>query len=125
MRLARSLKKLGGMKPTILIIDDNKNQTLALKTHLQLKGYTAATASNLAEARAELSKSSFDVIVTDIHLSDGSGFDLLQDHPSGIIAMSGDVTQSQAALDAGFTAYLLKPFEIETLLTTIENIVKG
>lgn len=113
------------MKPKILIIDDNKNQTLVLKTHLGLKGYFAITATSITDAKRVLQSENIDLLLSDVHLPDGTGSDLLgtrNDIKS--IAMSGDTEPEQLAVakQAGFDAYLIKPFTIEELIETIDQL---
>ncbi len=113
------------MKPNILIVDDNKNQTLVLKTHLGLKGYQTKVATSIEEAKGILESKSIALLLSDVHLPDGTGSDLLG--ASGVmrsIAMSGDTQPEQvaAAKQAGFDAYLIKPFTIEELVNTIEQL---
>jgi len=113
------------MKPRILIIDDNANQTLVLKTHLGLKGYECTVAGSTRQAKAILSSEEIQLILSDIHLPDGNGSDVLNVKPSlKAIAMSGDTSfeQMDAAKRSGFHAYLIKPFEIDELVQTIDEL---
>jgi DNA-binding NtrC family response regulator len=79
------------MKPKILIVDDNANQTLVLKMHLGLKGYESVVASTITEAKTILQAQTINLIVSDIHLPDGIGSEILSSiDPIKSIAISGD-----------------------------------
>jgi two-component system OmpR family response regulator len=113
------------MKPKILIVDDNANQTLVLKMHLGLKGYESVVASTITEAKTILQAQTINLIVSDIHLPDGIGSEILSSiDPIKSIAISGDTEpeQMEIAKQAGFDAYLVKPFTIEELIQTIEQL---
>jgi CheY-like chemotaxis protein len=79
------------------------------------------TARTLAEARVALAQSQFEVLLSDIGLPDGSGWELLERQPLArrvfAVAMSGfgmnaDNGRSRAA---GYRHHLVKPFKLAEL----------
>ena len=64
---------------TILIIDDDEQFNLMMKTALEVKGYEVETASNGREAKALYQNKKYDVIVTDIIMPDVDGYEVILD----------------------------------------------
>src|SRR5690349_18970791 len=69
----------GGLMPHALLVDDDGNFVTGLAEVVGREGFTTKTAGTLKEARAELAKTTPDVILVDLHLPDGSGIDLFKD----------------------------------------------
>ncbi|MEO6054271.1 MAG: response regulator [Chthoniobacterales bacterium] len=110
----------------ILIVENHPDTLRYIKDYIQLMGHEVHIASDKTSALKILSNSSLDVLISDIHLPDGDGWELmkkakeLQPRLFGI-AMSGlgskaDCKQSHSA---GFQQHLAKPFlpeDLEALL---------
>jgi two-component system, OmpR family, catabolic regulation response regulator CreB len=64
----------------ILVVDDEPHIGLLLRPHLEQLGYRVSLARTLADARAILAipTATVDAVLLDLHLPDGSGFDLLR-----------------------------------------------
>ncbi len=107
---------------TILFVEDNANTALAAKTMLGLRGYSVDTAGSVAAAQALLARKRYDLLVSDIRLPDGAGYELLPDFPRAI-AISGFTTEADRseAIAKGFGEYLTKPFKSEELIAAIER----
>ncbi|MGC8835039.1 MAG: response regulator, partial [Armatimonadota bacterium] len=63
---------------SILVVDDEASMRLALGAALRRRGYKVKTAASASEAASLLSSNTFDVVVTDLRLSDGSGMDVVR-----------------------------------------------
>ena len=63
---------------TVLLVDDDAEFTDVACTIIEFLGHEVLTASTLAEAREWLSKESFDHILLDFMLPDGSGLHLME-----------------------------------------------
>jgi signal transduction histidine kinase len=112
----------------VLIVDDAAGVSDVLAIKLEREGYVTAVARNAERASNLLEQDEFDVILLDIRLPDGSGFELLarlRQHRSlldtPIIVISGldqssDVT---AALHDGANDYITKPFDLPVVLARI------
>ena len=110
----------------VFLVENHPDFCHFLQLYLQVKGHTVFCAQTVAEALEKLPGSSCDVLLSDIHLADGSGWQLLhrvrQDHPDiYAIAMSGAGLRADRELSraAGFRHHLLKPFapgELNALL---------
>lgn len=64
----------------ILVVDDEPHIGLLLRPHLEQMGFRVSLARTLADARALLARptAAVDAVLLDLHLPDGSGFDLLR-----------------------------------------------
>lgn len=106
----------------ILLVEDHEPTRLALTQLLLHRRYKVTTAGSLAKARSLMEKhDDFHLLISDIGLPDGSGYDLMSEFQkkfaAGGIALTGygreqDVARSEAS---GFTAHLTKPVRIELL----------
>ncbi len=111
----------------ILLVEDHDQTRQLLARLLQLEHHEVTAAAGMAEALAAAQTGTFDVVLSDIGLPDGSGLDLMRElqqryHLSGI-ALSGFASQAdqQAAKEAGFSEHLAKPVQLETLLQALQR----
>jgi CheY-like chemotaxis protein len=104
---------------------ENHNDTLAFyRLFLREGGHSVTEARTMHDALARLPEAPYDVLISDLGLPDGSGWELLdqlrerhQPLPPFAIAVSGYGTSSDAAKSraAGYRYHLVKPFEVEAL----------
>jgi len=115
---------------TILLIEDNVDLTTANRRALELRNYAVHTALTLAEARERLKETDPDVILLDVMLPDGVGFDFCREiraktqaHILFLTARAerGDIL---AGLAAGGDDYITKPFHAEELLARVEAAMR-
>ncbi|MGC1480042.1 MAG: response regulator [Chthoniobacterales bacterium] len=113
----------------ILLVENHADTANCLRVYLIGSGHEVLIAATVSKAREVLAHSAFDVLISDISLPDGDGWELMSGLDSSSIygiAMSGfctdaDERRSQAA---GFRHHLAKPFvpaELDTLLEMIET----
>ena len=94
---------------------------------LEMKGYDVKTAPDVKSA-LEAAREPVDVVVCDIGLPDGSGFDVVRkisaEHPVKAIALTGygGPREEELAVAAGFTTHLTKPIGAEKLVQAIEHL---
>jgi PAS domain S-box-containing protein len=105
----------------ILLVEDHEPTRTSLARLLMHRSYEVMTAASVAEARTLAQAKEFQLLISDIGLPDGNGYDLMLElkkvHPVKGIALTGygmeqDVNRSQ---DAGFVAHLTKPVGIQSL----------
>ena len=114
----------------ILLVEDNTDASETLSMFLRYEGHTVATAydgpSGLSMAQAE----DFDVLICDIGLPGLDGYDLIRELRKSTsvqipfaIAVSGygQAEDRARAIAAGFGQYLVKPVDVDALLTLIES----
>lgn len=117
----------GEERPRILLVDDHEDTVEILCDLLMDYGFAVETASSVRAAQ-KVDLERVDVLVSDIGLPDGSGFDLMRDVRSRsnlpAIALSGFgmETDVRASQEAGFDVHLTKPIDIQRLLTAIEAL---
>ena len=109
----------------ILIVENHEDTRFLLGLLLEQLGHEVTTAATMREALAVVADAQADVLISDIGLPDGNGWELMEllgdRRPPYAIAMSGfgQVSDRQKSLLAGFRHHLLKPVEpnqLETLL---------
>jgi two-component system response regulator HydG len=109
-----------------LIVDDDATHGRMLVEALSEAGWGARSANGVYEAMECVRTGRHTLVVSDIRMDDGDGFDLLaairQDGGSlPVILMSsfGTEATSRKALAAGAFAYLPKPFSVDDLLALV------
>ena len=109
-------------KGSLLLVDDDRHVLTSMAEWLREQDYQVDEADSLAAARAAVSTKSFDVVLSDIRLADGDGFDVLahlrQEYPDvTVILMTGYGTVDTAveAIRAGAFDFLTKPLIDEEL----------
>ncbi|QOV91953.1 MASE1 domain-containing protein [Humisphaera borealis] len=115
--------------PSILLVEDHKDTALVMRRLLRTFGYQVQMAHTVAEAIDLSRRHAFDLVISDLGLPDGTGYELMRqmsaDRPTKAIALSGygmeeDVREGIAA---GFAAHLTKPINVEQLERTIRRII--
>ena len=103
----------------ILIVEDETAIRELVAFVCEADGMTAVKAADLSEARSALASGRPDLMLLDVMLPDGSGFDLLRavkqssdlrDLPVIMLTARGDEADRVAGLDGGADDYVVKPF---------------
>lgn len=112
----------------LLIVEDEKNVGLTLVERLTKEKYDVTLARSRSEAQLEISRRKFDLILLDVGLPDGNGFEVAAQvrkiHPStGIIFLTafGNSEDRIRGLELGAEDYIVKPFHFKELLLRVEN----
>lgn len=115
----------------ILVVDDERSVTDALRMILSDLGHRVDSAKNVAEATALLNKSTFDLVFTDLRLPDASGIDLLtrikNDSPdTQVILMTahGSLDITIEAIKRGAFYYIEKPFTPNQVTMLVERALQ-
>jgi DNA-binding response OmpR family regulator len=114
----------------VLIVEDHVDTLSSLKLYLEQSGHEVQGVRTLAQAIAVLPSSGCDVLISDVALPDGSGWDLLRSaSPSPsvyAIAMSGFGTESDLnrSRAAGFRHHIVKPVDPDILDKMIAEAVR-
>ena len=121
-----------GRQPTgrcILVVDDENDILLLIRTALQTAGHEVLTATNGPDALEQLRETKPDLIILDIMMPGQSGLDVLaeikEDEETAtipVIMLTGlsDKHKIQSALDHGAEYYIVKPFEYNDLLGKVD-----
>ena len=110
------------------MVEDDASFGLMIQTWLKKNGYEAILASRYEQAKAEISKADFDLILTDLRLPDGDGIILMTwvreklKSKVPIIVMTGyaEVQTAVSAMKLGAFDYLKKPINPSVLEEKIE-----
>lgn len=112
----------------ILVVEDDPNLREAIVDSLMLKGHQVQECANGADAVKVITQSALDVVLTDINMPEMDGLQLLtyvkKNQPwLPIVLMTayGDVGQAVKAMQIGANDYLMKPFEVQELLTVLNK----
>jgi signal transduction histidine kinase len=117
-----------GQSVRVLLVEDHQDTCRLMARLLRGSGYHVATADSVSSALETAGTDRFDVLVSDIGLPDGSGFDLMRQllarQPIKGVALSGfgmeeDVRRSK---EAGFAEHLIKPVDPLRLERVIQSL---
>lgn len=116
-------------KNSVIIVDDEEMLLDTLKSGLSSKGYYCEAASTVKSALDLINKTSFEIMITDVVLPDGHGFELAKKamrlNPGmKVIIMTGyseDFSYDEA-MEAGASDFIKKPFSLKELLARIKHI---
>ena len=114
----------------ILVVDDEPAIRRLLRSTLGVQDYTILEAANVAQALEVLGREKVDLIILDLGLPDGDGFEVIQklrpDSQVPIIVLSSrdDERGKVQALDAGADDYVTKPFGVEELVARIRTALR-
>jgi two-component system copper resistance phosphate regulon response regulator CusR len=110
------------------VVEDDDDLADTLTAGLRQAAYAVDRGATVADARAHLEATRYDVVCLDLGLPDGDGLDLLRaGRPPGrvlILTARDAVDQRIAGLDAGADDYLVKPFALGELLARIRAVTR-
>jgi len=119
-------------KPTILIVDDEKNILELFHRILKKNEYTVLTANNGKEALELADKERPDLVILDLKLTGINGIEVLRrikqiDENIEVIAMTGfgTIKTVKAAMRLGAQDYITKPFDINYVSSLIKEALSS
>jgi DNA-binding NtrC family response regulator len=114
-----------------LIVEDKDSLRAMLRKTLESRGWTIDEAGDAYEARRKIQASRFLVVLTDLKLPAGSGFDVLQaareaDSQTPVIVMTAFATVEDAvrAMKDGAADFLTKPVDTDHLLLLLDRAME-
>lgn len=115
------------MTHRILLIEDEPGLVMTLSDRLTSEGYAIESAVNAETGLARSTSETFDLIILDVMLPGGSGFDVCRDlrqrgvrTPVIMLTARGQVIDKVLGLKIGADDYVTKPFEMMELLARVE-----
>ncbi len=112
----------------VLVVDDEENLRLVLRTLLKRNGYEVETAGSGEEALTLVDSFGPDVVLTDVKMPKMGGLDLLatlkaKGNEATVIVMSayGNMDQAIEALKAGAYDYVQKPFKPDEIVLALRK----
>ncbi|MBC7874987.1 MAG: response regulator transcription factor [Ferruginibacter sp.] len=116
----------------LLVVDDDPDITLMMKTMLEFKGFTVAVADQAGKAVEMLRGATIDIVIMDMFLSGISGVTIcagFKKDPATshipVIMMSAHPDARKVCMDAGADDFVSKPFDIQDLLAKINGLIAG
>lgn len=122
------------MPHRILVVDDEPDVVMIIKTTLQAEGYDVASATSGRDALDEAFESRPDLIILDVMMPGMTGFDVLRELKANektatvpVIMLTGvsERKKIQEALESGIDYYVVKPFDFDDLLAKIKQALEG
>ncbi|NBQ64116.1 MAG: sigma-54-dependent Fis family transcriptional regulator [Verrucomicrobia bacterium] len=121
---------MSASKPSLLIVDDEKNTREALRRVLEDHFETYASA-DVAGAKKLLASEKMDAVLTDLRLGHESGFDVLEDclrrsprPPCVVMTAYGSVENAVEAMRRGAYDYVTKPLDLERVQMLLRRAVR-
>jgi len=115
----------------LLLVEDEKELQESISEYLKADGYNIEIASSFREGEDKVEMYSYDCLIIDIGLPDGSGLDLIRllkkkDAEAGVIIISAknSLDDKLTGLDIGADDYLTKPFHLSELNARVRSIIR-
>ncbi|AOS44127.1 Transcriptional regulatory protein CusR [Lacunisphaera limnophila] len=115
----------------VLIVEDERKVGRFIEQALTEQSHTAQLVGSCAAARDALAESGHDLVILDLGLPDGDGFDLLREwrsagfnEPVLILSAREAVEDRIRGLNLGADDYLAKPFSLEELLARVRALLR-
>jgi len=116
-------------KGIILLVEDNLKILEANRRIFTEDGHTVLTADTIQQARKHLDSTEPDLIVLDVILPDGNGFDFLTElratcaAPVLFLTAKGERDDKLKGLRVGGNDYITKPYDIDELRERVKNFL--
>ena len=115
----------------ILLIEDDKTISLSITYLLEQEGFLVSPCFDIKTSKEILEKkSNFNLILLDLSLPDGNGFDLIiyiknsYNIPIIIITVKDEESDIVTGLNIGADDYIIKPFKTKELISRVNNIIR-
>jgi CheY-like chemotaxis protein len=116
----------------ILLVENHEDTLVYLAKYMKRRGHDVMTSRNMKQAIETITATPIHVLISDIGLPDGDGWELMKEAqkinpPSYGIAMSGYGMRSDRdkSLQVGYKHHLIKPFMPEELDQILDQAVKA
>ena len=115
----------------LLLVEDDAELAAAVTAGLREQGFQVRHAANFSAGRSQADDGDFDLIILDVMLPGGSGFDLCRQlratglaTPILMLTARDAVDDRVAGLDVGADDYLTKPFAFRELLARVRALAR-
>ena len=114
----------------ILLVEDNETIVMGLKYSLEQENFQVISAINVEKAKDILSQEAIDLILLDVTIPDGNGFELCKyikqklDIPVIFLTAQDEETSVVIGLDMGADDYIVKPFRTRELISRINSVLR-
>jgi two-component system, OmpR family, response regulator RegX3 len=121
---------MAGGRRTVLMVEDESSITEPLTEALEREGFLTEVARTAEEALAVSQRSLPDLVLLDVMLPDGSGYDVcrsLREHsdvPIIMLTARGEETDRIVGLEVGADDYVVKPFSAREVVARIRAVLR-
>ncbi len=114
----------------ILFVEDDLSLINSLSFAMKKQGYEIAVARTRREAEQSWQDGSYDLVILDVSLPDGTGYDLCQTIrqtskvPIMLLTAADEETDMIMGLDMGGDDYITKPFKLAVFLSRVHALLR-
>ena len=115
----------------ILMVEDDSTIAFAVKYAVEQEGFNLDISENLENARKIVNSKEYDLILLDVMLPDGNGYEFLkqlrehdEDTPVIFLTACDEGVNIVMGLDIGGDDYITKPFRVRELISRINAILR-
>ena len=115
---------------TVLLVEDEESITAPLSDALTREGFDTEVARSAGDALSLAGRNAFDLVLLDVMLPDGSGFDVCRELrrtsrvPIIMLTARGDETDRIVGLEIGADDYVVKPFSAREVVARIRAVLR-
>lgn len=116
--------------PIILLVEDDETISFGIKSFLEKNNYMVHFADSIQNAKDKFDSSNYHLIILDLNLPDGNGFDFcsyvksISNVPIIFLTVHDDEKNIVKGLDMGADDYITKPFQFTVLLSRIKAVLR-
>lgn len=114
----------------VLLVEDDMTLAMGIEYSLKNEGFNVTHVSNLKNAKNEVKENEYNIILLDVTLPDGSGYDLCKevrtnsDIPIIFLTACDEEVNIVLGLDMGADDYLTKPIRVRELIARINAVIR-
>ncbi|MGF7059308.1 response regulator transcription factor [Brassicibacter mesophilus] len=114
----------------LLLVEDDESLALGIEFTLRDEGYEVFRTSTVERTKSLLNNEKFDLIILDVNLPDGNGYDLCKyirlesDVPIIFLTALDEEVNIVLGLEIGGDDYITKPFRVRELLSRIKALIR-
>jgi len=119
------------MSARVLLVEDEPGLVLTLSDRLQAEGFEVESTASAREALKRLGERSYDIVLLDLMLPDGSGFEVCRrlrerDPVTPVLMLTalGATEHRVRGLEQGADDYLAKPFDSQELVARLRALLR-
>src|SRR3954453_8297373 len=130
LREREDFVEMAGERRKILLVEDERSITEPLAAALEREGFDAQVAGTVAEALELAGQLDPDLVLLDVMLPDGSGFDVCRELrrtsrvPIIMLTARGEETDRVIGLELGADDYVVKPFSAREVTARIRAVLR-
>jgi CheY-like chemotaxis protein len=132
-RIGEQAERAKGWRPTILVVDDDRDLQKLIRTYFTMEGFQSRAAFKRDDILAALRLNPMpDLVLLDVQLPDANGFEVLErmrQHPvlknMPVIMLTAEATRESVlrGLKGGADGYITKPFQAEMVVRAVKAVL--